>query len=253
MRQLRISVTYWLIGGGVVLIVVVGLLSGAIGAKEIGTGSLALLGTLLGALLAFRLNEERERTREHERRKAALNRAILILSQQWNAVANLQANYLNRFADPIQRALALPAANPPAHANLTHKLEDLEFLVSVSDPNLLARLLVEDDGFHQFITALRLRNEFYVTTVQPAVDREQLANRPTSEEELRSKLGPAVFDRAINEAATVYALASAAAAGLDKMADEMHVAAKTLYPDSKFVRLNPESADTTPGRDIPGG
>ena len=62
--------------------------SGVIGGREVGTAFLALLGTFVGALFAFRLNESRGTRKLEVERKAALNRALFVLLRQYNAICS---------------------------------------------------------------------------------------------------------------------------------------------------------------------
>jgi hypothetical protein len=122
--------------------------------KDIGTGVLAMLGTLLGATLAFRLNEDKELTKEHIARRAALNRALFVLARQKNAAA-LIARELEPFKTPFERAFNFPAAKVPPYQDLVHRFEELEFLLDTSDVNTAMRLAVEQERFHQMLESLR--------------------------------------------------------------------------------------------------
>ena len=67
--------------------------SGVIGGREVGTAFLALIGTFVGALFAFRLNENKETRKLEVERKAALN------SRPFRALKAIQRYLLFREAD----------------------------------------------------------------------------------------------------------------------------------------------------------
>jgi positive regulator of sigma E activity len=70
--------------------------NGHIEQNDIAISLLALLGTFLGATFAFRLNEHKEQQKIAEPKKVALNRALFVLSRQYNAVKciyKLMENY----------------------------------------------------------------------------------------------------------------------------------------------------------------
>ena len=48
-----------------------------------------MLGTFLGALFAFRLNENKENAKTEKERQAALNRALFVVARQFNATKSL--------------------------------------------------------------------------------------------------------------------------------------------------------------------
>ena len=110
--------------------------------KDIGIGVLAMLGTLLGATLAFRLNESKEATKSSSEARAALNRALFILARQQNALI-LIAKQLEPFQTDGELAFNLPAAKVPTYEDLTHDFRALEFLLETSDANSLMQLTVE--------------------------------------------------------------------------------------------------------------
>lgn len=86
-------------------------LEGSVGEKEVAASFLAMVGTFLGALFAFRLNENKENMKVEEERKAALNRALFVVARQINALKSL-SKHLAPFHTEFERAFNLPAVRP---------------------------------------------------------------------------------------------------------------------------------------------
>ena len=202
--------------------------------KDIGTGLLALLGTLLGATLAFRLNEDKESKKEVAAQRSALNRALFVLARQKNAVA-LIARELEPFKTPFDRAFNFPAAKVAPYEDLIHRFEDLEFLLNTSDVNVVMRLTVEQERFHQMLETLRIRNEFYVRELQPEIARHRLNGKEASGEAVAELLGERLFGTAMNSAEILRDHVESSTKSIPEMHEELRIAAKRLYPNSKFV------------------
>ena len=202
--------------------------------KDIGTGLLALLGTLLGATLAFRLNEDKESKKEIATRRTALNRALFVLARQKNAV-NLIARELEPFKTPFDRAFNFPAAKVAPYQDLVHRFEDLEFMLNTFDVNVVMRLTVEQERFHQMLETLRIRNEFYVHEVQPEIARHHMNGKNADIQAVAELFGARLFGTAMNQAATLWDHVESSLKSIPDMHEELRAVAKRLYPNSNFV------------------
>lgn len=210
-------------------------LSGVIGEKEVSGAFLALLATFVGALFAFRLNEEKDKKVLLKSQKAALNRALFILLRQDNALDTF-AKHLDPFSTEIDRAFNLPANKPPPYADLTHNFDNLEFLLETEYANVLMQLTIEQERFHQAFESIRLRNEFYVHAVQPALARLQINGKNVTAERLFTDLGEMVFGTAMNGAREVYTHVPKGKISILKMHQELFATAKALFPNEKFIK-----------------
>ncbi len=214
--------------------------AGIIGAKEIGTTCLAMVGTFVGALLAFRLNESRENAKLEKERKAALNNALFIIFRQHNAIGCL-ARELGTYQSEFERAFVCPAIRPPLYLDLVHDFEALGFLLEAADPNLLMRISIEQEGFHQTIESLNERNKFYVDEVQPLIAKHQLNGRTVTVDEFQSKLGELVYNGAITRANVLYENLAGSGSKLPAIHSELSGIAKKLYPKGRFTKIDPEA------------
>ena len=234
-RSTTVRIAYTGIAVAATVAVALAFIQDAIGAKEIATAVLALLGTFLGATFAFRLNQDKDEKKLHKDRREALNRAMFVLARQANAVHQLKRDY-EKFSDPVDRAFNLPALKPPTYSDLVHNFADLEFLLESADPNILLRLTVEQERFQQVIESIKTRNEFYVNEFQPKLAAVALNGRVTSVQEASTLLGERIFGGAMNGAAIAYQHLCASDSSLPEMQDALLAAAKQIYPGSKYVK-----------------
>ena len=205
--------------------------------KDLGTGLIALLGTVVGATLAFRLNEDREHEREHAEHRAALNSALFIIARQWNAIHFLSRE-IEPYTTPFDRAFNFPPSKPPPYKDLTFQFETLDFLLESNEVNTLFRLSVEQESFHQVIASLDVRNEFYVRELQPEMAKLSLSGKSVTLEEAQSLLGERLFGTALNCAESFHSHIAVSMKSLREMHEELWGVAKRLYPNYKFVVFN---------------
>ena len=224
------------VAGSVVYFIV----QGALGPKEIGSAFLAMVGTFVGALFAFRLNESKEHDQLVKDRRAALNRALFVVERQYKGVRSL-AKLLAQYKSEVERAFNCPAFRPPSYSDLTQDFDTLAFLLEAAEPNVLMRLTIEQEGFYQTMETLRIRNEFYVSEVQPAIAKGGFNRRIVPAQELEAAFGEWLFGAAMNQATFLYANVSQAEKRLLAMHSELFAAAKKLYPDAKFIKLVAEA------------
>lgn len=222
-------------------VVAAALLREDIGVKDLATAVLALLGTYLGATLAFRLNQDKEERRAQANRKEALNRALFVLSRQFNAVYQLKRDY-DRYGEAIQRAFALPALKPPSYIDLVHNFVDLEFLLESDDPDLLFRLTIEQERFHQAIESVRIRNEFYVNEFQPKMAEVGLNGRMISIDDAKIHLGDRIFGAVTNGTTIAYDHLSACNQSMPEVQAQLLAFAKRSFPGKKFVSYEARDA-----------
>lgn len=207
---------------------------GAISSKDLIAPLLSLFGTFFGATFAFRLNEEKELRKLLELRREALNRALFVLIRQANAIHQLKQEF-ERFPSPFEKAFNLPAIKPPPYQDLVHAFSDLEFLLDSSNPGLLMELAIEQERFHQALESLRLRNEFYVEEVQPALAALALNGKRISMEQAAEFLGERLFHGAMNGAKNTWQCILASNESIPAVHKSLFQTAKMLFPGNKFT------------------
>ncbi len=217
-----------------IIAVTLAFLQGEIGTREIATSVLALLGTFLGATFAFRLNQDKEDKMLHKKRREAINRAMFILARQANAVHQLRRDY-EKYTNPIERAINLPALKPPSYSDLVHNFVDLEFPLESADPNVLFQLTVEQERFHQVVNSVNTRNDFYVNEYQPKLAAVALNGKQATVAELSILLGERIFSGTVNGATIAYEHICASDTSIPEMQNALISVAKQIYPSHTFV------------------
>ncbi len=217
-----------------IIAVTLAFLQGEIGTREIATSVLALLGTFLGATFAFRLNQDKEDKMLHKKRREAINRAMFILARQANAVHQLRRDY-EKYTNPIERAINLPALKPPSYSDLVHNFVDLEFPLESADPNVLFQLTVEQERFHQVVNSVNTRNDFYVNEYQPKLAAVALNGKQATAAELSILLGERIFSGTVNGATIAYEHICASDTSIPEMQNALISVAKQIYPSHTFV------------------
>ncbi len=205
-------------------------------AKEIGAAILAGISTLIGALYAFRLSERKEQESERKRRIHSLNKALFSLGRQLNAIQYIREE-VSLYDTNEKRLFGCKAAMPPDYSDLRVDFESLSFLLDSQDPDLLFRLSVEQDGFHQVIRAISLRAQYFVDQFQPAVIASGIMPGPFTLNDAREKIGTLVFDSALNYTTGMFTALDEALPRLQNVLVELEDLSRKLYPGERFLRL----------------
>lgn len=192
------------------------------------------VGGFIGAFSAFWLKSYEEGKNETRQQKRALNAALFILIRQINAIHGIKKD-LERYKTPVERGLSMPAMKPPDYSCLKQDIGSLHFLIDNDNAQTLMELTIEQERFEQAISAINIRNDFYVNEVQPALSFHALNGRPLPLSEFEDKLGERLFQGAINGAAVLYELVYASDVSLHEKYTELRAIAKKLFPDEGFV------------------
>jgi|GEM_PF-1220400 len=202
--------------------------------KDIGTAGLTLISTLAGATAAFRLNEMKDKKNQFKNDHAQLNIALFIIVNQLNALQNILSRY-EEYSSTNSKAFLMPAYNPPDYSNLFISFEKISFILFSSNPQILLKLTIQQDGFHHSIDAVRQRNKFYVEQVQPAFHNKELINKLASPEEIKESIGLSIFNGAIQIAENSHELITQIFNDTEILHDQILAIGRELFPGQKFV------------------
>ena len=211
-------------------------------AKDIGSAILTGISTLIGAFYAFRLSERKEKVGESARRIHALNKALFSLSRQVNVIQYIRVE-VSPYDTDEKRLFCCKAAMPPDYSEVRVDLESLSFLLDSHDPDLLLRLSVEQDGFHQVMRAISLRAQYFVDQFQPAMMASGIMPGPFTLSDAREKIDSLVLDSALNYTTSMFTALDEALPRLQNICDELEELSRQLYPKERFLRLTLKQAD----------
>jgi hypothetical protein len=144
-----------------------------IGVKALVTATLPLLGTFLGAMLAFRLNEKREAEQLHKTQKQTLNRALFVLMRQQHAMHQL-VEFSEPYHGNLEQGFTMPATVSPKYDDLQLPLSALDRLFDTPNPSILVKLAVAQETFEQSLMGWNRRANFYFDEVLPKLAEHKL-------------------------------------------------------------------------------
>jgi hypothetical protein len=203
---------------------------------DIGTAILGGISTLVGAQFAFRLTERKDQEIDLAKRIHALNKANFTVGRQLNGIQYIREEVLP-CDTPEKRLFECRAAMPPDYSDLRVDFESLSILLDSPDPDLLLRLSVAQDGFHQTMRAITLRAQYFVDQFQPAVMASGILSGPFTLEDARKEIGELVFNSALNYTNGMFVALEETALRLQKVIDELEALSRHIYPGEKFMRF----------------
>jgi hypothetical protein len=209
---------------------------GFLGLKELGTALLALISTFTGAFFAFRLNQYKDDKKESKEQVAALRKVLLTLVRQYNAVCSFEKS-TERYSSPMEKAFNLPAFRTAPYSDLVFDFNELAFLLDSEDATAVLRLSIEQEGFHQTLESIRVRNDHYVDKYQPAFARSGLNGKVVNGEMIKSAVGEAIFGACITGAETMFENLAKSKTELPKVFDEFRAIAKRRFATEKFIAI----------------
>lgn len=136
---------------------------------------LAGLGTLLGARFAFDIQARSRAEAQVEKRVAAANLALFIMSRQFNLMSNIQLHELNTHRNNPQRHIEMLPNYPIEADSWRLSLESLDFLVGPEHGGILMEMLLADDWFKETIAAVNLRYHIHHELIQPKLEAVMIA------------------------------------------------------------------------------
>jgi hypothetical protein len=161
-------------------------------AKEYVSVAATLAAAFFGAYFAFSLTEKKESKLLRLQEGNALRHAQFILARQHNAVLVIK-HLMSQYENELDMAFRMPGYLNPEYDDLKQRFEDLTFMLNAKEPNLLMELSIIQERFEQSMRALRIRSEFYVNKLQPAINKNNLHGKYLNREEMESTLGKEVY------------------------------------------------------------
>lgn len=213
--------------------------------KDIGTGLLALFGTFIGAFLAFRLQLLKDANIEELNQVDALNRALIVLCTQFNHLASTQFT-LDHYKSKIDRILNLPAERDSFDQR--QKVEELAFLIARGKANLILQVSIEQGRFDAARQAIAERSRVLVDVVQPLLEKHDMNHQLVTEDALKEAFGERIYGTLETATNEVYWHVPETVKSLLTTINDLHAAAKLLYPNRTFVKVEPLEKPAEPKR-----
>lgn len=223
------------------------------------TGVVTLVAVFAGSWSAFKLEDrarEGQRTRD---RIAAINRAQLVLIQQWNALANLQSQVIDpQRSDPVRFIVMRPC--PPCGVTTPRQeVGELSFLIETDDRDFPFLLMLEQSRFDTAAWAVNDRSRLHIDELQPRL-REAGVREGTSWTigELEQRLGEDLVRKLQRATDAVVEQVDLTVASTANLVRQFRESMKARYPDERIISMEPNSpsnqalhptaGETAPGR-----
>jgi len=198
-----------------------------------------LVASLSGALAAFWFNgrieekkNERDEKRKTEERVAILNRALLNVVLQLNAIGNIQ-KLLSRFKNIHEHAFKMPAEKN-FNEKIFVNIDEISLIIT-DFPQLLLELSVEQDAFIQTVESLKVRHEHFLKELQPKMNELGLLDRECTIGEYEHLLPYHIFKGAYDSANNLISNVTSSKIGLEDKFEKLREACKKRYPNYEFM------------------
>lgn len=132
--------------------------------------STTALSAFAGASAAFYWERYTKRNEEKKKATSAGNRAIFLMSQQYNVLNGLKKQLIDHVRNDPNVWINMPASLPRAHDDLRFDIASLQFLLISDNPNLLGELLVEEQRFFEALKTINERSLYHRNELQPKLD-----------------------------------------------------------------------------------
>jgi len=204
-----------------------------------------LLGTAVGAWLAFRSKMRQDRLESTKHQKASANYAMFILQRQVNELVCIERD-LNpwRSGPDIEwRWIAIRAQKQFAELPALH-LEDLAWTIEKLEPNLLSRFMVARDKCLAVRGTLELRGQSHqraLDEIDARTKRVTYVGEPPSLNRLASELPTRLASELQYYTDQLFDLTEDAIHFNVTLATELHKAFRDVWPAPKvrIIRLEP--------------
>ncbi|WP_266183196.1 hypothetical protein [Dyella humicola] len=231
-------------------------LHGHIDSKDVVGWLFPLIGTFLGAFLAFRFQELKDRRAEQRRQIDAVNRTLLTIGAQFNHLYAYERGVLAQFVGAGERMLNLPATGLGDSFDVRLATEDLVFLAYQGHAQLLMDLTIEQGRFDCAREVVAARCEMMVQEIQPLIEQHNLNGRMVSSDEVKAAFGERMFGALETATNQVYFHITSTAESLLSTSDKLHAAAKKMFPGVRFMKVSKpppdEKAPTNAAIEQPG-
>lgn len=190
-----------------------------------------------GAWFAFHLQEKKELSKEHERRRELINQALIALIRQYQALENIKLE-LEPFRVDLIRHIRAPAVTTNLFGDIKIKVEGLNFLIDASDPNLIMVVMLEQERFEMALKSVELRSRRHVNELQPKYATLGIPDGSFVQiEHLRTQLGEFLYEALKNETNEMYKAVYSCAETTVIAIASLYKYAKETYPNEKFFNF----------------
>jgi hypothetical protein len=206
--------------------------------------------TLLGAWVAFRLEQRHSERRDQDQQLAAAKETLFALVGQYSIIRNLKDQHFDGYRDdPLRflKALPIPVYEPYPAIETTKIL----FILESDDPDLLNHLYLAERRFRSAMGLLSERNRLHGQLQQLLAGAQPSGE--ISIDEVQKRVGPALFAQLKTVTDGLYSTLESTIVQNRSTADRLEALMPRLFPGRRPMRvvaLPPSQApraDSEPG------
>jgi len=209
--------------------------------KDVLLVLIPVLGTYVaasyGASYAFRLQEGKAAALERRNKIDAINRALMVMCLQYNDIAATLRRMRGVGAGDLQRMLGLPAYRS-SKFDYRQNVMDLAFLMQLDNAQLILEISLEQGRFDACHESMELRSQFFVSTVEPLIEKHGINSKPASGPTVYIAFGERVFESLRNMTQSLYDHVEGTEASLIAAIHKLHGVGKKHFPAEKFFRVD---------------
>ena len=188
-----------------------------------------LLAAFVGALFAFKLEENRRKVEQQKKNISACNKAIYILSKQYGILLELQIKIIEPVRDSPEQWREMEPVPYMDYKDIKLNIEELLFFQDTPHKDILYRLLEAEKKFHGTIDTFNKRSQFFLEEVQPRLlDKTAIAcSKEDDSKQLKDKI--------VDLTDTAILFVDGAVEFIEKIQCDLIKAIKDIYPESNTI------------------
>jgi hypothetical protein len=205
-------------------------------AKDFLPAVATLVAAYAGSWYAFSLNQSAVERELKAKQISAGSKAMFVLWRQINTIAQVQEDVINKYRDFAPAPLAMPTITIFFQESVRLNIEEISFLTDHSKPELLANLYLAETRYMHIVDLIRQRNDLHANEILPKIEGKKPLHRNLTPEELREIIGVRLFHQLFALTTAVISGTDDAVVTLDKVANELNAALKSIFPGHRFIR-----------------
>lgn len=201
------------------------------------TAAATLAAAYFGAKFAFAFQNRKNEEDEVTSTVKAANMAIFSLMRSHHELTAVKLQYIDpNIEDEDRHFSILPSSSPIQHLDL--EFDQLSYLLSSGDPNLLNELALAQSEINSTIDVVNARSRFHIVEFQPLLDAHpERLRRVVGLEDLEGIVGARVTHTLRSVTNSMVDSVPIALGLLASTVDKLHKTTKVMFPTHGVVHM----------------
>ena len=202
---------------------------------------LPVVAAFAGAFAAFALENHRRKRQTLLSEKESANRTLFVLSRLVNDLGAFRQQYIDPLRDDPDRSLKIRAKMKAENPTLRIDVREMSFLVRDKQPELLMKILIQEDRYMAVNTIVDSRSEMHLREVQPRLEGAGLTfGQPMDRKAVEDALGPRILISMENMTVEMIELLDGTITSIRRTSEELWSHMKSRFPDDAFITIGAE-------------